>query len=217
MSGPAVPVEWVEDLFGRLAAILGARLADVFAGADTDAVKAEWAQALLGFSGPEIKRGLAATRTHSARGFAPNLPEFLHLCRPSLDPEVAWDEGHLGMKARADAQAFDWSHPAVYWAARDFGHELRVGEPFAKHRKRWEVRLAEWFAAGRWAAIPEVKQRLEAPQPAQGALVPGSRDAALAQLARVRQKLTGYATKAEQDAAEDEAMADDGGAGDRSW
>jgi hypothetical protein len=187
-------------------------MADVYAGAEPEDVKREWAEALVGFSGPEVKRGLVATRTHSARGFAPNLPEFLHMCRPSLDPEVAWDEAGRGIRARADAQAFAWSHPAVYWAARDFGHELRISDPLAKHRKRWEARLAEWFAAGHWPEIPAVAQRLAAPE--QRALVPGSKEGALAQLAQVRKARTGFASRAEQDAAEARGRAFDSSAED---
>ena len=76
-DGTPVPTRWVEDLFARLAAIPGGSMSNVYASADPDRVKAEWAEALAGFSAEEVKRGLAATRT---RKFAPNLPEFLCTC-----------------------------------------------------------------------------------------------------------------------------------------
>lgn len=150
-SAEAVPDAWVEDLFARLQAILGTALGNLYAGADPELVKAEWAQALVGFSGDEIRRGLAAVRT---RRFAPNLPDFLLLCRPSLDPEVAWAEAEQGFLALRNGKRFDWSHPAVFWAGRDFAAELRVKQ-FADVRKRWEPALARWFAVREYRPIPD--------------------------------------------------------------
>lgn len=158
VSAEAVPAEWVEDLFARLQAILGTALGNLYAGADPELVKGEWAQALVGFSGDEIRRGLAAVRT---RRFAPNLPDFLLLCRPSLDPEVAWAEAEQGFMAHRNGQRFEWSHPAVFWAGRDFAAELRT-KGFAEVRKRWEPALARWFAKRQYQPIPDpVAKRLQ--------------------------------------------------------
>lgn len=149
------PVAVVERVFDRLAAILGPRLADVVAASSIEKVKAEWGKALAGFSFEEIARGLDETRS---RKFPPNLPEFLHLCRPGLDPEVAWCEAELGLAARAAGERFPWSHWAIYWAARDMVSEI-TGSTFAKHRKRWEVRLKAEFAKGVWNSPPDPSQR----------------------------------------------------------
>lgn len=196
-DGAPIPVRWVEDLFERLAAILGASMSNVYASADPDRVKAEWAAALAGFSAVEVKRGLAATRT---RKFAPNLPEFLHLCRPALDPDVAWIEAEHGMSSHAKGERFAWSHPAVYWAGREMSFELRSGA-YAKCRKRWESLLSAEFAKGAWAAPPDPTQRaLAAPAHADAGnqLV---REEGMRKLRELRQRLTGYATPQEQDAA----------------
>ena len=194
-DGRSVPTPWVEDLFARLTAILGSSVATLYAGADPDLVKAAWGEALGGLSTAEIKRGLAATRT---RKFAPNLPEFLHLCRPALDPEVAWHEAEQGMRMHAQQQPFEWSHPAVFWAARDFAFELRTSN-FAACRKRWEPLLAKTFALRVWPAIPDpMAKRL----PQQSVVAnPARVQAAVARLRLVRKDLTGFHTKAEQDEA----------------
>lgn len=197
-DGGPIPIAWVEDLFERLAAIVGSAMATVYAGAKPERVKAEWAEALATFSSGEIKRGLAATRT---RKFAPNLPEFLHLCRPALDPETAWIEAEAGMRSHAGHMRFAWSHPAVYWAARDFISELR-SETFAKQRKRWELALTASFAAGAWASPPDpTLQQLAGPSQ-QDMVNPVIRERALARIREQRKAMTGFATKAEQVAAQ---------------
>ena len=188
VSGETVPDAWVEDLFGRLQAILGTALGNLYAGADVDLVKAEWGQALVGFSGDEIRRGLAAVRT---RRFAPNLPDFLLLCRPSLDPEVAWSEAEQGFLAHRNGQRFEWSHPAVFWAGRDFAAELRVKQ-FADVRKRWEPALARWFAAGQYRPIPDpTAKRL---QQHQQSMNPAFAEEARERIAAIRDRMVARLT-----------------------
>lgn len=187
-SAESVPPEWVEDLFGRLQAILGTALGNLYAGADPELVKAEWGQALVGFSGDEIRRGLAAVRT---RRFAPNLPDFLLLCRPSLDPEVAWAEAEQGFMAHRNGQPFEWSHPAVFWAGRDFAAELRA-KGFAEVRKRWEPALARWFAKRQYLPIPDpqAKRLAQAQQTMTETFAEESRE----RLAKVREQLAAKLT-----------------------
>jgi hypothetical protein len=193
-----IPEKWVERLFERLAAILGARMADIVAGSDPAAVKREWSQALAGFSDDEIRRGIAGTRT---RKFPPNLPEFLHLCRPALDPETAWAEAEEGLRAHRDHQRYGWTHPAVYWAAREFPTELRT-DTFAKHRKRWELVLGREFARGAWASPPDPSLRALAGPSQQGDMVdPLIREQALARLRAQRKAITGFETPQDQAAA----------------
>lgn len=198
-DGSPVRIEWIEDLFGRLTAIVGASMfTTVYAGADPAVVKAQWAEALATFTADEVRRGLAAART---RKFAPNLGEFLHLCRPALDPEIAWIEAEKGLRTHAAGEVFAWSHPAVYWAGHSMQTELRTMQ-FAQARKRWEVVLAEWMAVGKWPSILDPRPRRIAPPPAQ-AEVPGTERHAevQAKLQAVRRKLTGFATPAEERAA----------------
>lgn len=201
-DGGAVPIHWVEDLFARLSAIYGGAMANVYASSDPDLVKREWATALGGFSAAEVKGGLAACRT---RKFAPNLGEFLHLCRPALDPEVAFVEAERGLQAHRMGEVFQWSHPAVYCAAASMSFDI-TSRPFRELRKRWEAELSEQFDRKSWPPIPDpTAKRIAADTPEQRALdgVPDRSDEVTARLRALRRKLTGYASKAEQDAARD--------------
>lgn len=193
-DGSPLPTPWIERLFERLTAIVGSTMATVYAGADPQLVKAEWAEALSGFSAAEVQRGIAATRT---RRFAPNLPEFLHLCRPSLDPEIAWFEAANGLSCHQDQKQFAWSHPAVYWAGCEMSFELRNAS-FSACRRRWEANLSEMFAARTLPPIPDpranrIENKPSAPLDAEQIRVVRER------LAALRQRMTGYATRSEQD------------------
>jgi hypothetical protein len=194
-SAEAVPVQWVERLFERLLAVLGSAMSNVYANADPEIVKAEWAEALVGFSTEELQRGLAAVRT---RRFAPNLPEFLHLCRPALDPEVAWLEASEGIRSHAAGKRFAWSHSAVFWAARTMSYELR-SSTFQAQRKRWEQALALEWAKGAWASPTDPTQR--AIEHEQGTFAPEMIDAAVESMRNTRRALTGFSSKAEEEAA----------------
>lgn len=147
---------WVERLFERLTAQLGAKMADLYAGVSTEAVQEEWADGLAGFKPEEIARGLKACQT---RQFAPTLGEFTGLCRPALDPELAWMEAADGMRARAAGEIGEWSHPAVYRAATHFAFEL-ASKSFRECRKTWAWRLEREFAKGWGEDVPGPMPRL---------------------------------------------------------
>lgn len=145
-----IPETWVEAIFTRLSAQLGSKIADLYGGVDPAAVKTEWADALSGFDPSEISRGLTACQ---ARVFAPTLGEFLRLCRPALDPEIAWLEAVEGMAARENGRNGEWSHPAVYRAASSMAYELRTSD-FKAQRKRWEWLLNREFPKGWLLGVP---------------------------------------------------------------
>lgn len=176
-------------------------MSNVYASADPEMVKAEWAEALAGFAADEVRRGIAATRT---RKFAPNLGEFLHLCRPALDPELGWIEAEKGLKAHKDGIAFAWSHPAVYHAAASMSYEIRT-TAYAHVKKRWDVALTESFAKGEWAPITDPTAGRVTYQPQvvqQNAFADQERERVAERLRKARLHLTGFASKAEQDAAQ---------------
>ena len=152
LSTEPLPQKWVAKVFDRLAGQLGSKLADLYGGVKPHLVQAEWAQGLAGFSGDEIARGLAACQT---RKFAPTLGEFLLLCRPSLDAEIAWHEAAEGLSARARGELGDWSHPAVYRAACVLRDGLRQGN-WRACKNRWEHVLRSEFAKGFVAEVPPV-------------------------------------------------------------
>lgn len=142
----SLPTPWVEKIFTRLSAQLGHKVADLYACVAPEDVKAEWGCALAGFHPAEIGRGLNACQT---RVFAPTLGEFLRLCRPALDPELAWIEAVDGLAA---GEGFEWSHPAVRRAARTMPYEIR-SQSFAQCRKRWAWTLDREFEKG-WEVEP---------------------------------------------------------------
>jgi len=149
----------LKALFRRLAGIFGPGMSSAIDGSNPINSKIEWGEALGKFSQLEIDRGLDRCRTQK---FPPNLPEFLHLCRPSLDPEIAWMEAEKGLQKTLLGESFEWSHPAVFWAAREMAVDIRTGT-FATARKRWQHVLREQFAANEWLPIPGAAKAL--PQP----------------------------------------------------
>lgn len=152
-----LPQRWVARIFDRLTAQLGAKVADLYAGVPAESVQAEWAEALAGFAPVEIDRGIRACQT---RVFAPTLGEFVRLCRPGLDPEIAWFEAGEGMRAREAGECGDWTHPAVYRAAGHFAFELKTST-FAQVRRRWEWTLQREFAKGWGEDVAAPAPRIE--------------------------------------------------------
>lgn len=148
-QAPLTPAQ-IGIVFSRLNAQLGAKVADLYAGVPPETVRAEWSAALGGFRDEEIMTGLDACRR---RIFAPTLGEFLNLCRPALDPEIAWLEAAEGLRARSNGQQGDWSHPAVFRAACAMGFELR-GKSFKECRKLWTLVLEREFARGWGKDVP---------------------------------------------------------------
>lgn len=153
---PVALLEAVETVFVRLEAQLGTKVADLYTNANSDAVHNEWADALTGFTKREVNRGLSACQS---RIFAPTLGEFLLLCRPALDPDIAWIEASEGLRSRAGGEIGDWSHPAVYRAAASMAYEIATTS-YALCRKVWAWRLSKEFAKGWGEPVPPVAKRI---------------------------------------------------------
>jgi hypothetical protein len=148
----------VASLFERLTVVFGrTKIAEMWTGLDPKLVRQEWAAGLADFTPEEINRGLAACR---GRKFAPNLGEFAQLCRPVLDPEIAWYEAVEGMAARERCETGHWSHPAVYRAAMRLSYDLRRSA-FAGMRRRWEGALQDEFAKGWVEDVPPIAKQIE--------------------------------------------------------
>lgn len=182
----AAPAEWIAEIFARFGACFGVTAMDaMFAAVPPEDVRVEWRRGLAGFSSAEISRALDATRS---RRFPPNLGEFIQLARPGLDPETAWIEAAEGMREHVAGRAFAWSHPAVFWAAREMQFELRTSS-FGACSRRWSALLARSWAAGRWLAVPDPSAK-RIPAPAQAEIVPGARAAALERMRKVQERLS---------------------------
>ncbi|WP_203144766.1 hypothetical protein [Alcaligenes faecalis] len=155
-----MPMAWVDRLFMRLSVMYGQQFAAQWASVDGQAMKAAWAQDLAGFSGEEIAAGVEACKS---RRYVPNLPEFMMLCRPALDPVTAHAEAVLGMQDRKRGEIGEWSHPAVYWAAVKLGAHDLLTQSYSVIRGRWEKNLRENFAKGAWEPVPAPSLALPAP------------------------------------------------------
>lgn len=146
------PRSGIERLLDRFAVLYGSKFADQWGGVDPAEMKATWVECLHGYTAEEIQRGLKGCLS---RDWPPTLPEFLKLCRPPVDFESTWREAIAQMAAR-ESGADVWSHPAVYWTARQFGYfELR-DQPWEKARVRWAALMTENMAL---ADIPPVPAR----------------------------------------------------------
>lgn len=144
-----IPRKLIAEVFDRLKAQLGGKMADLYAGADLRLVQDEWAAGLAGYHPTELERGVASCRE---RAFAPTLGEFLRLCRPAVDPEYAWLEAADCLRQRDAGESGDWSHPAVWRAASQMAPEVRSGN-WRSHRTRWTYTLRKEFAQG-WGEAP---------------------------------------------------------------
>lgn len=128
MQSRVLPKELVESVFSRLVALYGASFTRQWGMVDGDTMLRTWARELAGFSHAEISRGLEACKL---REFPPTVPEFVKLCRPSLEPAVAFAEA-----ARLWPGRSGYSNPAVYWAAMALGDDIRKF-PYNHLRGRW--------------------------------------------------------------------------------
>ncbi|MNV16291.1 hypothetical protein D3C71_1070460 [compost metagenome] len=138
---PPVPVAWAARLIERMQALYGAKFAQQWDGIAPARLAEVWAEEIAGYTAEEIQRGLASCR---GRTFPPTLPEFLGLCRPTLNPETAYHEAVAGMSARSRGVIGNWTHPGVYWAA------ARVGLSEQAATRAWDVLKA---CTGEYAAL----------------------------------------------------------------
>lgn len=154
---PPLPVSWIDKLFTRLTMMYGNKFADMWRGIDTESIKAAWAEDLAGFTGDELKRGLAWCKTQT---WPPTLPEFMNACRPVVDARTEWAEACEQMRIRLDGKGADaWTRPQVYWAAVAIGWYDLNSTAWEQIRSRWTKALADAKAD----PIPEYRAALPSP------------------------------------------------------
>lgn len=151
---------WVESLFSRMEAMYGAKFLDMWRGTDAALVKQLWADEMGKLSTEDLKRGYAALMT---RDWPPSLPEYVKMCKPSIDPLVAYYEAVNGTQARELGQKGDWSHPAIFWASvKVSAYDLKHAS-YSQIKQRWEKALSDEMEKGEWSPVPEALQALPAP------------------------------------------------------
>lgn len=158
-STNTLPESWIEKMFHKMLLDYGKKFTEQWGAADTDELIKHWAAEMAGYSGVEIKRGLAAMES---RDWPPTLPEFKKMCRPPADPLVAYYEAVAGVQARTAGEMGAWSHPAIYWAAMPITYDLNT-QTYSQIKHRWERALDEQLDRGEWEPIPRPMVALAAP------------------------------------------------------
>jgi hypothetical protein len=146
------PVSWVEKLFDRMQSLYGNKFIDMWRDTNIDLVKHLWGEEMGKLSAEDLRRGYSSLM---ARDWPPTLPEFVKLCKPSIDPTVAYYEALNGIQSRERGEVGTWSHPAIFWAAVVVSaHDLKH-QSYSQVKARWEKALRDEFEKGEWAAVPE--------------------------------------------------------------
>ena len=157
-----IPTSWVDALFAKMASYYGNRFTDMWRDSDIHSVKAIWAQELGKLSREEITKGANALINQE---WCPTLPQFIKLCRPTIDPVVAYYEALNGIESREKGEMGEWSHPAIYWASVKIGSFDFKHQTYSNLKARWERVLDEEMNKGQWLDIPDAKISLSAPSP----------------------------------------------------
>jgi hypothetical protein len=156
-----LPKQWVAKLFTKLTARYGTLFTDRYGGLALSEVQEEWAEELAGYTGNELQRGIDGCR---GLKFPPTLPEFQMLCRPPLDPQVAFGEAIRNLAKRDQGEDAPWSHPAIFWASMEIGHfELR-NSTYPQIKATWERVLSEQMAKRQHEPVPPAMRALPAPK-----------------------------------------------------
>lgn len=157
----ALDVRTLGDLVvSELRLLYGAKFAQAWEGLTPREVKDSFNQKLAGFTEAEARVGLVACL---GRDWPPTLPEFMRLCRPWMDPETAFHEAIAGMTARKRGEVGDWSHPAIFHAARAVGSHDLLNCGYGVMKSRWERAFRDELARGQWEPVPTPAPALPAP------------------------------------------------------
>ena len=184
----------IDLLWLRLNTIFGAKFSSRFTSPElVDAWKLEWADALEsdGVTFKQVTRALHHFRRKVDVGrdgvecWPPNLPEFLAVAAPVPDAQQAFFEAQQMMWRRHTTGDDEWSHPAVFWAAVDYGGVELRSAAWSSAKARW-CKLLDARLRASW--LPPV-QRV-APVSARVECKP-DRDVGRAGIARAREILRG--------------------------
>lgn len=138
----------------------GNKFLDMWRDTDSDLVKQLWAEEMGKLSNEELKRGYNALMT---REWPPSLPEYVKMCKPSIDPTVAYYEAVNGSEARSKGEMGKWAHPAIFWASVQISAFDLKNQTYSQLKTRWEKALADEMEKGQWEPIPQPMIALPAP------------------------------------------------------
>jgi hypothetical protein len=156
----AIPEKWIDALFAKMSTYYGNKFADMWRDGNMQVIKAVWFEECVKLSREDFTRGANALM---AQEWPPTLPQFIKLCRPSVDAVAAYYEAVNGVIARESGNIGEWSHPAIFWASVKIGAFDLKHQTYSAIKGRWEGALNEELAKGNWTAIPEPMIALPAP------------------------------------------------------
>jgi len=156
----ALPQAWAVKLIDALHLTYGTRFLQAWERIDMAKLAWHWGEEMAGFTEAEIAAGLSACKT---RPWPPTLPEFMFLCRPWLEPEIAFQQAVKGMMSRRQGKQGYWAHPAVYWTAQRLGEHDMLSGSWQTLKTRWEAAFRHLLAQNDWHPIPAPAVQLPAP------------------------------------------------------
>lgn len=162
-----ISYQCIEKLFSNMFMLYGHRMDNMYrvkAGtpeeekAEQQKLMAFWHSKLCDMTKDEFLRGVKAL---DRQEYPPTLPQFIKLCRPDIDANVAYFEAVKGMRERSRGEKGTWSHPAIFWAAASMTFDL-LNASYQQIEKRWKAELAKQLEKSAWAEIPEAHKALPA-------------------------------------------------------
>lgn len=150
----------VEHLFKRLDIIFLGRFTAAF---KTDGGLEEglavWSECLSQdrITIEEVKKGLEEGRR---KKFPPSYGEFLESCRPKFDYFACFYEAIKGLTARKYGDEYQFTSPAIYHAAIEFGEHDIMTKAYSTCEKRWKELLDKHSNAVDVREIPKVLKAL---------------------------------------------------------
>lgn len=120
-------------------------------------IKAQWGEELIRIPRSAVTAGY---RKIKEQAYCPNLANFIRMCLPT--PEQAFHEAVTGMYERSHGRWFDFSCPAVYFAATFFDGDLRTGD-WKKSQAKWEKVWADELerqSKGLLGDVPALQERI---------------------------------------------------------
>lgn len=155
----ALPKSSIDALFAKLLAFYGSKFLDMWANTDIEQVKMIWAIEIRKLTTEQMRVGFDQLST---RKFPPTLPEFIELCKPTMDVIGAYYEAINGLHARDRGDRGLWSHAAIYWAASRMAYDIK-SQTFGAVEARWKRELKAEMDKGNWEPIPAPMAALAPP------------------------------------------------------
>jgi hypothetical protein len=153
----------IERLFNRMGRLYLTKWTHSFKGdADIKSWALEWSQEFVrhGITPHMILPAIERCSTEY-EDWPPNCPQLIAMCRPVIDYEQAFNEAVQEMRKRSVGED-RWAHPAIYWAAMDFGwYDLRQAT-YGQAAHRWKKLLDKHLMAG-CPDVPKYVPQLAAP------------------------------------------------------